>query len=109
MTSSVLGGALSDRFGRRAMIALGYLWYAAIYAAFAWFTTLPAVIATFLAYGLYFGLTEGVEKAWVADMAPASKSGTAFGIYNAALGSAASPPACCSARSGRACRRRRRF
>jgi MFS family permease len=86
MTSSVLGGALSDRFGRRAMIAFGYLWYAAIYAAFAWFTTLPAVIATFVAYGLYFGLTEGVEKAWVADLSPAGARGTAFGIYNAALG-----------------------
>jgi MFS family permease len=86
MTSSVLGGALSDRFGRRAMIAIGYLWYAAIYAAFAWFTTLPAVIAAFLAYGVYFGLTEGVEKAWVADLSPAGARGTAFGIYNAALG-----------------------
>jgi MFS family permease len=86
VTSSVLGGALSDRFGRRAMIALGYLWYAAIYAAFAWFNALPAVIVTFLAYGLYFGLTEGVEKAWVADMSPAEARGTAFGIYNAALG-----------------------
>jgi MFS family permease len=86
MTSSVLGGALSDRFGRREMIGLGYLWYAAIYAAFAWFDTLPAVIVTFLAYGLYFGLTEGVEKAWVADMAPAGARGTAFGVYNAALG-----------------------
>jgi MFS family permease len=86
MTSSVLGGALSDRFGRREMIVLGYLWYAAIYGAFAWFDSLPAVIVTFLAYGLYFGLTEGVEKAWVADMAPAGARGTAFGIYNAALG-----------------------
>jgi MFS family permease len=86
MSSSVIGGALSDRFGRRFMIALGYLWYAAIYAAFAWFTTLPAVIVTFLAYGLFFGLTEGVEKAWVADMAPEGARGTAFGIYNAALG-----------------------
>jgi MFS family permease len=86
MTSSVLGGALSDRFGRRALIALGYLWYAAIYFAFAWFDTLPAMIVSFLAYGLYFGLTEGVEKAWVADMAPADARGTAFGIYNAALG-----------------------
>jgi sugar phosphate permease len=62
------------------------LWYAAIYAAFAWFSSLSVVIAIFLAYGLYFGLTEGVEKAWVADMAPASARGTAFGIYNAALG-----------------------
>ena len=86
MTSSVVGGALSDRFGRRAMIALGYLWYTVIYAAFAWSDSLPIVIAIFLAYGLYFGLTEGVEKAWVADMAPAGARGTAFGIYNAALG-----------------------
>ena len=43
-------------------------------------------IAVFLAYGLYFGLTEGVEKAWVADMAPQTTRGLAFGIYNAALG-----------------------
>ena len=68
------------------MIALGYLWYAAIYGAFAWLDALPVAIVTFLAYGLYFGLTEGVEKAWVADMAPAGARGTAFGIYNAALG-----------------------
>jgi MFS family permease len=86
MTSSVLGGVLSDRFGRRAMIGLGYLWYAAVYAAFAWLDSVPAVIATFLLYGIYFGLTEGVEKAWVADLAPAEARGLAFGIYNAALG-----------------------
>jgi len=86
MTSSVLGGALSDRFGRRAMIGAGYLWYAGIYAAFAWLTSTPATIAVFLAYGVYFGLTEGVEKAWVADLSPAESRGVAFGIYNAALG-----------------------
>ena len=86
MSSSVVGGALSDRFGRRAMIILGYLWYAAIYAAFAWASALPVVIAVFLAYGLYFGFTEGVEKAWVADMAPSTGRGLAFGIYNGALG-----------------------
>jgi MFS family permease len=86
MTTSVIGGALSDRLGRRAMIALGWLWYAAVYAGFGFFSQLPIVISIFLAYGLYFGLTEGVEKAWVADMAPADARGTAFGIYNAALG-----------------------
>ncbi len=86
MSSSVIGGAMSDRFGRRTMIIVGYLWYAAIYAAFAWLTAPIIVIAVFLAYGLYFGFTEGVEKAWVADMAPASGRGTAFGIYNAAIG-----------------------
>ena len=86
VTSSVVGGALSDRLGRRTVIGAGYLWYAVIYAAFAWFTSLAAVVAIFLAYGLYFGLTEGVEKAWVVDMAPRDARGVAFGVYNGALG-----------------------
>lgn len=86
VVSSLAGGALSDRFGRRGLIALGWLWYALIYAGFGRLDSPPIVIAVFLAYGLYFGLTEGNEKAWVADMAPAHARGTAFGIYNAALG-----------------------
>jgi MFS family permease len=47
------------------------------------------LVGVFLAYGLYFGLTEGVEKAWVADLSPAAARGTAFGIYNALLGAGA--------------------
>jgi MFS family permease len=86
MIFSVAGGAASDRFGRRTLIALGYLWYAAIYGAFAYLTTREWTIVVFLAYGVYFGLTEGVEKAWVADMAPKDAGGVAFGIYNAAIG-----------------------
>ena len=41
------------------------------------------LIAIFLAYGIYFGFTEGVEKAWIADLAPLPLRGTAFGYYNA--------------------------
>jgi MFS family permease len=84
--SSLAGGELSDRFGRRTIIASGWLVYALVYAAFGYFESIAAVVAIFLAYGLYFGLTEGVEKAWVADLVPARARGTAFGIYNAALG-----------------------
>lgn len=86
VAASLAGGALSDRFGRRSLIALGWLIYALVYAGFGFVDSPPVVIAIFLSYGLYFGLTEGVEKAWVADMAPAESRGTAFGIYNAALG-----------------------
>jgi MFS family permease len=84
--SSLVGGTLSDRFGRRTMIALGWIIYAIVYAAFGFSDSLPVVITIFLAYGLYFGLTEGAEKAWIADLMPAHRSGTAFGVYNAALG-----------------------
>jgi MFS family permease len=80
------GGALSDRWGRRRLIASGWLVYAGIYAGFAAASSLPAVVTLFLAYGLYFGLAEGAEKALVADYAPADLRGTAFGLYNAAVG-----------------------
>ncbi|MDQ3486533.1 MAG: MFS transporter [Acidobacteriota bacterium] len=84
--SSLLGGALSDRFGRRHTIAFGWLFYAAVYAAFAFVDADGWLIAIFLAYGVYFGFTEGVEKAWIADLAPLSLRGTAFGYYNAVIG-----------------------
>ena len=84
--SSVAGGRLSDKLGRRHVIASGWLIYAGVYAAFALTEAAPVLIAVFLGYGLYFGLTEGVEKAWVADLAPASARGNAFGIYNALIG-----------------------
>ena len=85
-TSSYIGGSLSDRFGRRGLIALGWVVYAIVYAIFGFSMSLPVIITIFLVYGLYFGLTEGSEKAWVADLAPTTLRGTAFGVYNAALG-----------------------
>jgi MFS family permease len=85
-SSSIYGGQWSDRLGRRQVIGMGWLVYAAVYAAFALTDSAPALVVVFLAYGLYFGLTEGVEKAWVADLAPAEGRGNAFGIYNAVIG-----------------------
>jgi MFS family permease len=38
------------------------------------------------AYGIYYGLTEGVAKAFVADLVPSERRGTAYGVYNAAIG-----------------------
>ncbi len=84
--SSLAGGDLSDRLGRRTLIAAGWFGYALVYAGFGYFDSPATIIVIFLGYGTYFGLTEGVEKAWVADLAPAGARGTAFGIYNAALG-----------------------
>jgi MFS family permease len=83
---SLVGGSWSDRIGRRAVIALGWVVYAVVYSGFALSTSLPALLAWFLLYGFYFGLTEGTEKALVADLAPGSRRGFAFGVYNAVLG-----------------------
>jgi MFS family permease len=84
--SSLAGGNWSDRLGRRNVIGMGWLVYAGVYAAFGLTDSAALLVVVFLVYGLYFGLTEGVEKAWVADLAPAPVRGTAFGIYNALIG-----------------------
>jgi len=84
--SSAAGGLLADRIGYRAPIIAGWLLYAAIYAGFAFSESATAVVALFLTYGLFFGLTEGPEKALIAELSPPQLRGTAFGFYNAALG-----------------------
>ena len=83
---STWGGGLSDRIGRKRAIVLGWTVYALVYVGFAASTSAAAFIGWFLIYGVYFALTEGAEKALVADLAPADRHGTAFGLYNAALG-----------------------
>ena len=83
---STWGGVKSDRWGRRVVIGAGWLVYALVYAGFAASSSVSALITWFMVYGIYYGLSEGTEKALVADLAPAALRGTAFGIYNAALG-----------------------
>jgi len=89
--SSTPGGALSDRLGRRPVIIAGWALYALVYLGFAGANAAWQAWALFVAYGFFFGLTEGAEKALVADLAPAGRRGTAFGWYNFAVGIAALP------------------
>jgi MFS family permease len=79
-------GALSDRIGRRGLIALAWLIYAACYAGFAVATSALWVAPLWVAYGAYYALSEGVGKALVADLAPGELRATAFGILNAVQG-----------------------
>ena len=84
--SSLYGGDLSDRLGRKRLIVSGWVLYAAVYAGFAFVTNAFSVWALFLIYGLYFGLVEGAEKALVADLVRPEQRGTAYGLYNLAFG-----------------------
>jgi MFS family permease len=89
--SNVPGGALSDRIGRRPTLIAGWLLYAAVYFGFARATAEWHAWALFAVYGLFFGLTEGSERALVADMVSLERRGTAFGWYNLAIGLGALP------------------
>lgn len=84
--SSIFGGDLSDRLGRKRLIVSGWVLYAAVYAGFAFVTNALSVWVLFLIYGIYFGLVEGAEKALVADLVRPEQRGTAYGLYNLAFG-----------------------
>jgi MFS family permease len=83
---STWGGGLSDRLGRRYVIAIGWAIYSAVYLGFALVSNAVAFVALFLMYGVHFALAEGAEKALVADLTPPHREGTAFGLYYAVLG-----------------------
>ncbi len=86
VVSSLVGGHLSDKFGRKTLIMSGWFVYALVYAGFAFVSEAWQAWVLFIIYGTYFGMTEGVEKAFVADMVPENKRGTAYGLYNLAFG-----------------------
>lgn len=89
--SSTPGGALSDRIGRRPTLIMGWTLYALVYFGFARATAAWHAWALFGVYGLFFGLTEGAERALMADLVIPERRGTAFGWYNLAIGLGALP------------------
>lgn len=84
-------GALSDRWGRYRLILLAWGIYALVYLGFATATAGWHVWVLFAVYGVYYGIGEGVSKALVADLVSPEKWGTAYGLYNAAVGLTALP------------------
>jgi MFS family permease len=88
---STLGGALSDRLGRRRLIIAGWSLYALCYCAFGFADRAWHMWALFALYGLYYSFVEGTEKALVVDLVGAGARGRAFGRYYAVVGMAALP------------------
>lgn len=73
-------GRLSDRVGRKSLLVLGYLTYGIVYVGFAVANPLQ-LWGLFATYGLYIALTEGVEKAFVSDIAPFDLRATLIGLH----------------------------
>jgi len=84
-------GALSDRVGRRKLMIGGWLAYGLVYLGFAFAQAGWQIWTLFGLYGIYYAATEGVAKALVADLVPDSQRGTAYGLFNAAIGITALP------------------
>jgi MFS family permease len=89
--SATPGGILSDRLGRKGVIISGWFLYSGVYLAFARANTPETIWVLFAVYGLFYGLTEGGERALVANLVPAHLRGMAYGLYNFAIGISSLP------------------
>ncbi len=85
-SASVPLGSLSDRIGREKVIIIGWVAYAVAYIGFALAKTPLDIWFIFAFYGLYYAMTKGVAKAFVADLVGAPHRGRAYGIYNMTIG-----------------------
>ena len=84
-------GALSDTLGRRKLIVGGWIAYGLVYLGLALSHTGWQVWVLYGLYGIYYGATDGVARALVADIVPEARRGAAYGLYNAAIGITALP------------------
>jgi hypothetical protein len=84
-------GKLSDRVPRRILVVLGYFIYAAVYLGFSLSRGTQLVWVLFAVYGTYYALTEGVLRAWIADLVPSASRGSVYGVFNWLAGVATFP------------------
>ena len=84
-------GVLSDKIGRKRVITIGWLIYGLVYLGFALSSSIWQIWVLFAVYGIYYGICEGAAKAFVADMVPVERRGTAYGLYNGVVGLMALP------------------
>jgi len=79
-------GRLSDRIGRKSLLVAGYIFYGLVYFGFALVRAASYLWLLFAAYGLYIALTEGVQKALMADLAPVELRATLIGLHATFVG-----------------------
>ncbi len=88
---SVPGGMLADRFGKRRVILSGFALFAGVYGGFALADTPWPIAGLFVLYGVYMGLTEGVQRAYLATLVPEMRKATGFGLYHLVVGAGILP------------------
>jgi len=79
-------GSLSDKIGRVPTLIIGWLAYTLVYFGFAVATHAALIWFLYAFYGIYYAISMGVSKAFLADIVSPNHRGRAFGIYGMTVG-----------------------
>ncbi len=88
---SIPSGIISDKVGRKAVLFSGYLLFGLISLGLALSSNFNGVLIFFALYGVFYAMIDGVQRAFVVDLAPAHLKATALGTFHAAIGLVALP------------------
>ncbi|MEG2016166.1 MAG: MFS transporter, partial [Oscillospiraceae bacterium] len=94
ITASIFGmplGRLSDKLGRKKVLIAGYISFALVYAGFAFASSKPMLILSFVLYGIYAAAIKGVEKSFISEISPDELKGTMLGLHATVVGVALLP------------------
>lgn len=89
--TAIPAGILSDRIGRKRIILAGFILFGFIYWGFASASEQKHIWGLFLLYGVFMGLTEGIQKAYLGTIIPDKSRATGYGIFNTFVGLAILP------------------
>lgn len=79
-------GILADRVGMKKMIFAGFLYYSLIFIGFAFAATGMQMWALFPLFGIFKGMSDGTQRAYLASISPPERKATAFGVYHMVVG-----------------------
>jgi len=88
---TIPAGVISDKIGRKPVLITGYILFAALSIGLLFVSQLNTLVIIFIIYGVFFALIDGVERAFVVDLAPANLKGTALGTFHTVTGLIALP------------------
>jgi len=83
---STPAGIIADKIGPKKVLLAGFLLFSGVYLFFGLTSSSLFLWFLFPVYGIYMALTEGVGKAYISNLVPQEKTGTAFGIYQTIIG-----------------------
>ncbi len=84
-------GILSDKIGRKPILIAGYLVFAITSFGLIFTSSIYSILLFFIIYGIFYAMIDGVQRAFVVDLAPKHLKATALGTFHTAIGLVALP------------------